>query len=123
MNKSYRNDVQLLTSILQNQQKIKDALLRFGCNEYNLEGDIMAFDLCAFYISQIGETAKMLTDNTKQSFKYFDPACTKYFRNMVDHVYEKINRKYLCAFIFNMVSNETIKEVKQRRQYCMQNAK
>lgn len=38
----------------------------------NLENNKMAFDLCAFYMSQIGEAAKLLTDETKESFEFFN---------------------------------------------------
>lgn len=83
----------------------------------------MAFDLCVFYMSQIGEAAKLLTDKTKTSFKYFDADCTKYFRNMANHVYEKVNRSYLKAYIFSTISKEAIMEIKNRIKYCMDNAK
>lgn len=95
MNKSLRRDIQLLTKILDNQNKIIKALKRFGCNQKNLENDIEAFDLCAFYMAQIGESAKLLTDLTIDSFRVFDPLVTKKFRNMIDHVYEDVNRAYL----------------------------
>ncbi len=74
-------------------------------------------------MSQIGEASKYLTDHTKQSFKYFDPSVTGYFRNMIDHVYEKVNKKFLKAYIFSMVKQETIAEVHNRLQFCMTHAK
>lgn len=123
MTKSYSKDVQLLMKILQNQDKIDKAIRTFNCNQSNLDKNEMAFDLCAFYMSQIGEAAKLLTDKTKQSFKYFNADCTKYFRNMVDHVYEKVNRSYLKAYIFSTISKEVVMEIKDRTKYCMENAK
>ena len=123
MTKSYSKDVQLLMKILQNQDKINKAIKAFNCNQNNLDKNEMAFDLCAFYMSQIGEAAKLLTDKTKQSFKYFDADCTKYFRNMVDHVYEKVNRSYLKSYIFSTISKEAVMEIKDRIKYCMENAK
>ena len=122
MVKSLNKDIQLLMKILSNQQNIADAIKHFDCNSNNLQDNKMAFDLCAFYMSQIGEAAKLLTDETKQSFKYFNAGSTKYFRNMVDHVYEKVNKAYLKAYIFNIISPETIKEIKDRIKYCNEKA-
>lgn len=78
MIKSYAKDIQLLMKILQNQNKIDKAINTFNCNQNNLDKNDMAFDLCAFYMSQIGEAAKLLTDETKQTFKYLHRACNKY---------------------------------------------
>ncbi len=123
MTKSYSKDIQLLNKILNNQQNIKNAIKHFECNQNNLENSKMAFDLCSFYMSQIGEAAKLLTDQTKQSFKYFDADCTKYFRNMIDHVYEKMNRKYLTAYIFEIITDDAVSEIKNRIKFCLDNAK
>lgn len=119
---SLQKDIQLLMKILQNQQNIKNVIRDFGCTEKDLETNTYAFDLCALYMAQIGEAAKLLTKETQDSFQYFDGTITKYFRNMIDHVYEKVNRKYLKAYIFTTVSNEVMKEIKDRIQYCHEHA-
>lgn len=100
MTKSYKKDIQLLMSILQRQKDIQEVMKRFGCNQSNLEQDTMAFDLCAFYMAQIGEASKMLTDNTSASLCCINVNILKLFRNMIDHTYEKINKKYLKAYIY-----------------------
>lgn len=123
MNKSYGKDIQLLMKILQNQDKIKNVLRDFNCNEKNLDQSQYGFDLCAMYMSQIGVASKYLTDDTKQSFKNFDPSITGYFRNMIDHVYEKVNKAVLKAYVFNMVKPDVIKEVKDRIIFCSEHAK
>lgn len=123
MTKSYSKDIQLLLKISQNQQKIKMVLKDFKCTEIDLDTNTYAFDLCALYMSQIGEASKYLTDSTKQSFKYFDPSITSYFRNMIDHVYEKVNKKYLKAYIFSMIKQEVIKEIIDRINFCTERAK
>lgn len=122
MNKSFKRDIQLLTKILDNQNKMIKTLKRFGCNQKNLENDIEAFDLCAFYMAQIGEASKLLTDSTISSFSVFDPLVTKKFRNMIDHVYEDVNRAYLKAFIFSTISQPSIQEIINRLSYCRENA-
>ncbi len=86
MNKSLKRDIQLLTKILDNQNKIIKVLKRFGCNQKNLENDIEAFDLLV----------------------------TKKFRNMIDHVYEDVNRAYLKAFIFSTISQSQSYDVCER---------
>ncbi len=118
MTKSYAKDIQLLLAILRNQDNIKKAIERFGCNQNNLEQEPMAFDLCSFYMAQIGESAKLLTEESKSSLNCLDARILKYFRNQIDHVYEKVNKTYLKPFIFSIISKEAIQEVKERIKYC-----
>ena len=83
----------------------------------------MAFDLCAFYMAQIGETAKLLTDNTKESFRKMDVKGLVEFRNKIDHVYDRVNRTVLKKQIFNVISPQVTSEIEQRIQYCMKHRK
>ena len=83
MTKSFQKDVQLLMKILQNQDKIKKAIEHFNCTSNKLDMNDMAFDLCAFYMSQIGEAAKLLTDETKDSLEHLNVEYTRYFRTIV----------------------------------------
>lgn len=121
MIKSYKKDIQLLMSILQRQNDMKEVIERFGCNHNNLEQDKMAFDLCAFYMAQIGEASKMLTEDTQSSLTCINVNVLKAFRNMIDHTYEKINKKYLKAYIFSMIAPEAVTEIKDRINYCNEN--
>lgn len=123
MTKSYKKDIQLLMTILKNQDKIIEALKHFNCNQNNLEKNDMAFDLCAFYMAQIGEASKMLTDDTKGALNCLNADILKSFRNIIDHTYEKINKAYLKAYIFSMISPAVTEELKNRIKYCMNNAK
>ena len=118
MTKSYAKDIQLLLAILRNQENIKNAFERFGCNQNNLKQEPMAFDLCSFYMAQIGESAKLLTDESKSALSCLDARILKYFRNQIDHVYEKVNKTYLKPFIFSLISKEAVQEVKERIKYC-----
>lgn len=122
MTRSYKKDIQLLMSILQRQADIKEVIKRFGCSQNNLEQDKMAFDLCAFYMAQIGEASKMLTDDTQHSLICINAGVLKAFRNMIDHTYEKVNKKYLKAYIFSIIEPEAIEEIKNRINYCNENA-
>lgn len=123
MSKSYYRDVQLLLNIIRNQRKIIEAINYFGCNQSNLDKNTMAFDLCAFYMAQIGETAKLLTDNTKESFRKMDVKGLVEFRNKIDHVYDRVNRTVLKKQIFNVISPQVTSEIEQRIQYCMKHRK
>lgn len=123
MTKSYSRDVQILMKILQNQNSIMEAISHFQCNVNNLHQNKMAFDLCAFYMAQIGEDVKLLTDNTRNALTYFDYKMLVYFRNMVDHTYEKINKEVLKAYIFNVIEKKAIDEVKHRIEYCIKASK
>lgn len=111
MKTSKSRDKQLLLKISQNQNNIKDVIKYFNCNESNLENCKYAFDLCAMYMAQIGKAAKMLSIEQKNSFSYFDWKTTNYFRNMIDHVYEKVNPKLLKAYIYQMISSEVVSEI------------
>lgn len=77
MTRSYKKDIQLLMSILQRQNDIKEVMKRFGCSQNNLEQDKMAFDLCAFYLK---------------------------------------------AYIFSIIETKAIAEIKNRINYCNENA-
>lgn len=112
MTKNKSRDKALILTILKNQQKIKDAIKFFKCTEYNLDQNDMAFDLCAMYMAQIGESAKLLTDDTKSNLTTFDWRTIKYFRDFIDHVYEKINKKTLKPYIFLMTSPKVTNELK-----------
>lgn len=49
-------------------------------------------------MAQIGEKIKLLTDSTKADLnQYFNTETLVYFRNMIDHDYDNINRK-----VFNL---------------------
>lgn len=122
MTKSYKKDIQLLMSILQRQNDIKEVIKRFGCTPNNLEQDKMAFDLCAFYMAQIGEASKMLTDDSQNALPCINFGVLKTFRNMIDHTYEKVNKKYLKAYIFSMIESGAVAEIKNRINYCNENA-
>lgn len=123
MTKSYAKDIQLLFAILRNQDNIKKVIERFNCNQNNLEKDTMAFDLCSFYMAQIGESAKLLTEESKSALSCLDAGILKYFRNQIDHVYEKVNKTYLKPFIFAVISKEAMLEVKDRIKYCTNQTK
>lgn len=123
MKKSYSKDVGLLINILRNRQKIVETIQLFNCDDKSLEFNEKAIDLCSFYMAQIGESAKLLTDQTKDSFKTINMNMFIYFRNRIDHVYEKVNKKILAAYIFNMINKNTENEIKERIKFCQQNAK
>ncbi len=123
MTKSYVKDIQLLLTIGKNQTKIEAAIKQFGCSQNDLEKNEMAFDLCAFYMAQIGEVVKLLTDDTKDSLNFINADIMRMFRNMVDHTYEKVNKAYLKAYIFQIISQEAKKEIKERVLYCTEQSK
>lgn len=122
MTKSYKKDIQILMSILKNQSKIAETIKHFECSQNDLEKNEMAFDLCAFYMAQIGEAEKLLTDDTKNALACLNVEVLKAFRNMIDHTYEKVNRSFLKAYIFSMILPTTQQEVKERIRYCNRNA-
>lgn len=124
MAKSLSRDIQVLAYILQNQLKIKDVAKRFEC-DFSVNGsrsvvrDSMAFDLCAMYMAQIGENVKLLTDETREELdKSMNTSVLKYFRNMIDHAYEKVNKSMLVVYIQNTQSEQAVKAVKTLIKNC-----
>lgn len=123
MIKNYSRDIQILSYILKNQIKIKDALKDFNCDFSNTNKGITnhkyAFDLCALYMAQICENVKLLSDNSRVTLKEVcDLNILKYFRNMIDHDYEKVNKSYLQAYIQLIISNKAIDIVKNQITEC-----
>jgi len=45
----------------------------------------MAFDLCAFYMAQIGEASKMLTDSTKTVFNMITSNVTEEIKSRIKY--------------------------------------
>lgn len=62
MPKSLSRDVQTLSYILKNQDKIKHVITDFNCDftqsATSVSNNTYAFDLCAMYMAQIGENIK-----------------------------------------------------------------
>ncbi len=112
-------DIQVLTYILKNQMKIRSAVERLGASlnssaSNSILQDEQAFDLCAMYMAQIGENVKLLTDESKDSLsETISLDVLKYFRNMIDHDYEKINKSFLLPYIESTQSDKAISAVKQ----------
>lgn len=128
MTKSLSRDAAVLTSIMKNRQNIIDVFNRFGLDFSNsargVINDKMAFDLCAMYMAQIGESVKLLTDGTKGVLSQaIDVGVLKYFRNMIDHSYEKVNKVVLQSYIQLMISPKVDTMLKQQYLYCIKNKK
>lgn len=128
MTKSLSRDAAVLTSIMKNRQNIIDVFNRFGLDFSNsargVINDKMAFDLCAMYMAQIGESVKLLTDGTKGVLSQtIDVGVLKYFRNMIDHSYEKVNKVILQSYIQLMISPKVDTMLKQQYLYCIKNKK
>lgn len=98
--KDLSRDLQLLLKIAENIESIQNVVRDFKCDfsqtEKGLCRNKYAFDLCAFYMAQIGEKIKGLTDGT---YAELDKSANlnnfRYFRNMIDHSYENVNRVML----------------------------
>lgn len=124
MNKSFSRDIQTLTYIRRNQQKIRDAVSRFGCDlstagPKSILRDEQAFDLCAMYMAQIGENVKLLTDASKEDLnEIINIKTLTYFRNMIDHSYEKVNKSVLLPYIKMAQSDKALQQVEELIKEC-----
>ena len=124
MAKNYSKDVQVLTYILVNQKNIRDVARRFGCDfsQYGANSvinDKMAFDLCAMYMAQIGESVKNLSPKTKDELSnVINVDVLRYFRNVISHTYEKVDKHMLVTYIQLVQSDTTVKRVRELLNRC-----
>ena len=118
MTPTLKNDTSLLTNIAKYQNKIIGVLKDFDCelsasSTKALYKSEYGFDLCAMYMAQIGENVNHLTEETKADVsKYIDIGTLKYFRNLIDHSYEKVKKSLLQAYIQAVISPECVKGVR-----------
>lgn len=117
----------LLYKMLRNISDIRSAITTFGCslnkssNNY-LASNKMAFDLCSFYMAQFGEKIKLLSDDTISDLrKYIDLSIFRYFRNIISHDYDSVNKDLLCVYISQVISNSSFYAISNRREYCIKN--
>lgn len=120
---SINRDKYVLSCILKNQQKIQKVLKEFNCDFSQTQKSVIynefAFDLCAMYMAQIGENVKLLTEESKQEIsKIIDINTLRYFRNIIDHDYEKINKILLQPYIQAMSLQKSINIVKEQYKNC-----
>ena len=121
MNTSFKKDVQPLMNIIKYQHKIRETMQVFKCNQCNLDSNLMAFDLCAFYMGQINVNLKSLTDETREALKELDVPSELEFENTMSQTYDTINRKELKVYVFKVASFQMEEKIKDRIQYCFKN--
>lgn len=109
---------------------MRTAVISFGCKialtsgPKSLVDNKLAFDLCAFYMAQLGEKVKLLTDDTyKDLNSTVNLQIFKYFRNLIDHDYDSVNRSVLRAYIELATSNTFLNCIKGRIAYCNAHAR
>ncbi len=122
-------DVQVLMYIITNQKKIKQAVEEYGCN-FSVSGTNsllrknVVFDACSMYMAQIGENVKLLTDGTQEKLNtIMNVSILRYFRNMIDHNYEDVNRQVLLSYIQMVQSDKAIQGVADLVKECTANKK
>lgn len=129
MTKSYSRDIQVLTKMLLNIDKARNVVSQFQVDFNASSSRVLyknpyAFDLCAFYMAQLGEKVKLLTDSTRNDLSsVVDLGVLKYFRNLIDHDYEAVNKILLQGYIQVLVSDSFRNAVISRLNYCKCNKK
>lgn len=129
MSKSLSRDCQVLLKMIENVNSARDVIKRYNVDfnarspryiAYNKD----ALDLCSFYMAQFGEKVKLLTDSSREDLNnYADLGIMKYFRNMIDHDYESVNKAVLASYLSILVSNQFLNALQNRLRYCSQNKK
>lgn len=124
--KSLGRDTTVLRYINKNIEKIQNAIKLFKCDFTQSPSGLcrneMAFDLCSMYMAQIGENVKLLSDSSRSALnKHVDLSNLVYFRNRIDHSYEKVDKVYLQSYIQLVVSKEFKNAIKEQYEYCVKN--
>lgn len=129
MNKSLSRDYQVLLKMIENVNSARDVIKRYNV-DFNAKSprfiarDKDALDLCSFYMAQFGEKIKLLTDSSKDYLNnYVDLGIMKYFRNIIDHDYESVNKVVLASYLSILVSNQFLSVLQERAKYCSQHRK
>ena len=85
--------------MLSNVNDARDTIERYNVSFISTASNALcknkdAFNLCAFYLAQFGEKVKLLTDQSKAELsKVVNLDILKYFRNIIDHDYENVNKE------------------------------
>ena len=129
MNKSLSRDYQVLLKMIENVNSARDVIKRYNV-DFNARSQRYivcskdALDLCSFYMAQFEEKIKLLTDSSKDYLnKYADLGIMKYFRNIIDHDYESVNKAVLASYLNILVSNQFLSALQERAKYCSQHRK
>ena len=129
MNKSLSRDYQVLLKMIENVNSARDVIKRYSV-DFNAKSQRYiarskdALDLCSFYMTQFGEKIKLLTDGSKDYLNaYADLGIMKYFRNIIDHDYESVNKAVLASYLSILVSNQFLSALQERAKYCSQHRK
>ena len=126
--KNFKTDITRLKKILEHQKDIEETVELFQCefsqSPKGLCNNKKAFDLCSFYMVQIYELSKGLSQSSKDELsKVLNLEVLRMFRNRISHQYDKINKVYLQSYIQQMCSKEAINVMKSRYLYCQENKK
>jgi len=123
LSKNLSRDINVMYKMVDHIKSMKDGMKRLGCkNKAELMIDKQAMDLSAFYVAQIGELSKVLTDGTRKELRFLNDKTAILLRNKIDHNYEKVSRVMLAEYIMKVCRQDTGKELADRIKYCRDNA-
>ena len=101
------------------QVKMSKVLKKTNCLTANkLLTDEYTLDLCSFYIANIGELTRKLTDSTKEALSSIHCHSLLRIRNIIDHAYTSADKSKFIPFIFLLAKDESIRIVSERFEYC-----
>ena len=85
------DDVALIENIIRYCKKIRDAVDRFGNDEWEFNADPQFHDVCSFYITQIGESAGDLSQDIFEKYPDIHWKGLVGMRNVIAHGYHGID--------------------------------
>lgn len=126
--RNFRHDCQELSAILGKIARTRDIIKRYKCDfsqsNTGLCHNLDAFELCVFQMAQIGERVNLLTDSSREDIEsVINIKILIYFRNMIDHDYDRVNKVILQTYIQQTISDKTINKIKDRLKFCKNNCR
>ncbi len=103
-------DTIILMKILKYIDEIKSFIENYSHEEFN--NDRKTINACVFDLSQIGELAGKISDDTKEAYSEIEWQGIKALRNRIVHDYDGVNLSMIWEFLSTEL-NELEEQLKQ----------
>lgn len=122
--KTLRTDIEILRKILRHQDGINETMKILNLTSINeIIANNVALKAIALDLSQIGELAAKLTNDTVDSFINLNVKLAYSIRNRIDHAYLSVKPQEIALTAMQLGSIASLDEIKSRIKYCVANCK
>lgn len=118
--KTLRTDIEILRRILKHQDGLNETMKLLNLNSSSdIIANNVALKALSLDISQIGELADKLSNDTIDSFQCINVKLAYSIRNRIDHAYLSVKPQEIALTAMQLSSNTSIEEIKSRIVYCV----